>query len=378
MRHRAEQLLERLGLGRQPPAQGAGSSPAANSSGWPSPGPWSMRRRSSSPTSRPPTSTASWPAELLEILTGLHAEGKTIVIATHDRFVFDHPLISRVVAMRDGAGPGGAVILHPGILALLTGTGLVLLLCLYASATGGPASCAAGTSSSSELQYQLERRTYLVSTLVRYALGFEILSGLLFIYTSTTSIPSSSAPCAPPAPSTPTRSAGTPFTSKSPSFSPPPSGWCSTASTSRPRTFPWCVSSTALLLLVTYLVALDFYYQLRYFLGLSRRSSPPAAAPSSAPRAAVWPGGCRGCRRSRRCSPSTAAAPCSALLSGSLTLLASAAAGPVDPGRGRLLFRLHRRHHLLHLPLHLPDADPPLSLRHPSGALRTSSAIPST
>ncbi|AMV71455.1 ABC transporter ATP-binding protein [Desulfuromonas carbonis] len=41
-------------------------------------------------------------AELLEILTGLQREGKTIVIATHDRFVFEHPLITRVVAMRDG------------------------------------------------------------------------------------------------------------------------------------------------------------------------------------------------------------------------------------------------------------------------------------
>jgi putative ABC transport system ATP-binding protein len=40
--------------------------------------------------------------ELLEILAGLRDEGKTIVIATHDPFVFDHPLISRTVAMRDG------------------------------------------------------------------------------------------------------------------------------------------------------------------------------------------------------------------------------------------------------------------------------------
>jgi putative ABC transport system ATP-binding protein len=41
-------------------------------------------------------------AELLEILGGLRDEGKTIVIATHDRFVYDHPLIGRVVALRDG------------------------------------------------------------------------------------------------------------------------------------------------------------------------------------------------------------------------------------------------------------------------------------
>jgi putative ABC transport system ATP-binding protein len=41
-------------------------------------------------------------AELLAILADLHDRGRTIVIATHDRFVFDHPLVSRVVAMRDG------------------------------------------------------------------------------------------------------------------------------------------------------------------------------------------------------------------------------------------------------------------------------------
>lgn len=40
--------------------------------------------------------------ELLEILGRLHDQGKTIVIATHDRFVFEHPLIDRMIAMRDG------------------------------------------------------------------------------------------------------------------------------------------------------------------------------------------------------------------------------------------------------------------------------------
>lgn len=46
--------------------------------------------------------------ELLEILGRLHDQGKTIVIATHDRFVFDHPLIDRVIAMRDGRREGNA------------------------------------------------------------------------------------------------------------------------------------------------------------------------------------------------------------------------------------------------------------------------------
>jgi putative ABC transport system ATP-binding protein len=41
-------------------------------------------------------------ADLLRILEGLNASGKTIVIATHDPFVYDHPLIRRIVEMRDG------------------------------------------------------------------------------------------------------------------------------------------------------------------------------------------------------------------------------------------------------------------------------------
>jgi putative ABC transport system ATP-binding protein len=40
--------------------------------------------------------------ELLELLEGLHREGKTVVIATHDPFVYDHPSVQRVISMRDG------------------------------------------------------------------------------------------------------------------------------------------------------------------------------------------------------------------------------------------------------------------------------------
>jgi putative ABC transport system ATP-binding protein len=49
-------------------------------------------------------------AEFIDILAGLRSEGKTIVIATHDPFVHDHPLVSMTIAMRDGrlekAAPG--------------------------------------------------------------------------------------------------------------------------------------------------------------------------------------------------------------------------------------------------------------------------------
>jgi len=40
--------------------------------------------------------------ELLDILSGLNANGKTIIIATHDPFVCRHPLIKRTVEMSDG------------------------------------------------------------------------------------------------------------------------------------------------------------------------------------------------------------------------------------------------------------------------------------
>ncbi len=40
--------------------------------------------------------------ELLAILSDLHREGRTIIIATHDPFVSEHSLVSRCVKMRDG------------------------------------------------------------------------------------------------------------------------------------------------------------------------------------------------------------------------------------------------------------------------------------
>lgn len=40
--------------------------------------------------------------ELLDILAELNADGKTIIIATHDPFVYQHPLIRRTLEMSDG------------------------------------------------------------------------------------------------------------------------------------------------------------------------------------------------------------------------------------------------------------------------------------
>jgi putative ABC transport system ATP-binding protein len=47
-------------------------------------------------------------AELMEHLQALHAAGKTVLIASHDPFVCDHPRVKRTVAMRDGRIDGAA------------------------------------------------------------------------------------------------------------------------------------------------------------------------------------------------------------------------------------------------------------------------------
>jgi len=75
------------------------------------------------------------------------------------------------------------VILHPGILALLVGSLLTLLLMLKACWLGLQIIARWDSSSSSETQLQLERKTWLVSTLLNYALGFQILSAVLYLYT---------------------------------------------------------------------------------------------------------------------------------------------------------------------------------------------------
>ena len=75
------------------------------------------------------------------------------------------------------------MILHPGILALLTGMVLVLAMVFYAAVTGVLILRRWDFSSSSAAQLALERKTYLVSTLLNYGLAFQILSTFLFLYT---------------------------------------------------------------------------------------------------------------------------------------------------------------------------------------------------
>jgi hypothetical protein len=76
------------------------------------------------------------------------------------------------------------MILHPAILALLIGSLLTCLMLLYASSYGIRILRRWDMRSGSELQLSLERRTYLISTILSYTLAFQILSLFLFIYTA--------------------------------------------------------------------------------------------------------------------------------------------------------------------------------------------------
>lgn len=75
------------------------------------------------------------------------------------------------------------MILHPGIIALLFAALLVLGMALYGAYTGAIVLARWDLGSSSERQLALERKTYLLSTLMGHALALEILSTLIFLYT---------------------------------------------------------------------------------------------------------------------------------------------------------------------------------------------------
>jgi hypothetical protein len=75
------------------------------------------------------------------------------------------------------------VILHPGVLALLVSSLLIALMSLYAGSHGVQILRHWDLTSGSERQLQLERQTYLVSTIVSYVLGFQLISLFLFLFT---------------------------------------------------------------------------------------------------------------------------------------------------------------------------------------------------
>jgi hypothetical protein len=76
------------------------------------------------------------------------------------------------------------VILHPAALALLLTALLVSAMGIYAGYYGMRILGRWDPASGSEGQLELERRTYLVSTIVSYILGFELMSLFLFVYTA--------------------------------------------------------------------------------------------------------------------------------------------------------------------------------------------------
>jgi hypothetical protein len=76
------------------------------------------------------------------------------------------------------------MMLHPTVMALMTGSLLVCFMLVISSAYGVRILRKWNLQSGSELQLELERRTYLISTLMAYALGFQLVSFFLFIYTA--------------------------------------------------------------------------------------------------------------------------------------------------------------------------------------------------
>jgi len=74
------------------------------------------------------------------------------------------------------------MILHPAVIALLTGSLLVGLMVVYAAFWGWRIIDGWDLQSGSERQIALEKKTYLVSTLMTYAFGFQVLSFFLFVY----------------------------------------------------------------------------------------------------------------------------------------------------------------------------------------------------
>ena len=76
------------------------------------------------------------------------------------------------------------MILHPSIMALFVSSLLISMMTLYAACYGVLILRRWDIASGSELQLALERRTYLISTLVSYFLAFQLVSLFLFIQTA--------------------------------------------------------------------------------------------------------------------------------------------------------------------------------------------------
>jgi hypothetical protein len=76
------------------------------------------------------------------------------------------------------------MIVNPATIGLTAGSALTSAMAVYASATAVRVLRLWDLSSGSETQLALERRTYLISTLLSYGMGFQLLSLFLFVYTA--------------------------------------------------------------------------------------------------------------------------------------------------------------------------------------------------
>ena len=76
------------------------------------------------------------------------------------------------------------MIFHPSVLALYVSSVLIAFMVLYAASYGVQILRRWDLESGSEGQLVLERKTYLISTLLTYLLGFELLSLFLYVYTA--------------------------------------------------------------------------------------------------------------------------------------------------------------------------------------------------
>lgn len=76
------------------------------------------------------------------------------------------------------------MILNPAIIALLSGSVMVSGFALYAAAAGYDILRHWDPDSGSARQLKMERRTYLISTILMYTFGFELLSLFLFVFTA--------------------------------------------------------------------------------------------------------------------------------------------------------------------------------------------------
>ena len=76
------------------------------------------------------------------------------------------------------------MIMHPAVIALLAGSIATLFLLLYATGYGIAILRKWDLASGSELQLRLERRTYLITTILGYVFAFQLISLFLFIATT--------------------------------------------------------------------------------------------------------------------------------------------------------------------------------------------------